>query len=1275
MLARLILRRLLGCRCYAGFVSLVLMLLFSTRIAHAGVVTWTGSSGESWADASWSLAGGPGTADTASFTNAASVSIPGTVTSILNADRTIGGLAFSNTAGNYQTLDLGGFTLTESGNLNFNTDENSSTTTTILDGVLNVTGASSSIHVGTGVSGSANGNADLSGLTSLGATVQNLQVGTSSAGTANGALTLSPSNTINAQLIQVGASNSSSDTNGTLNLGLSNTIAAAEFDVSKNNATGNVTIVNGGSLALGSASARTLLQIGNNSINTNNLYPGTLNLADGSLNAFLSSLIVGQDTGGAAGGTSGTFAAGTGSIDIGAPGNSANFLVGNSVNSSGSATGNVNFSSLSVLNANLNAFSVGTSIGGGAVGIVQLAATNTINASNITVGSSGNGTSSLTLGHSNTILANQFTIAQNIANGNVTLPAGGSLSLGSPSSMTALTIASANNNSPNQYTGILDLSQGSFTGYLSSLTVGQEIGSNGNMIGTFNAGNSGAIVIGATGTATANIAVGNSTTTGAANGTVNFGGLSSLTANLNTFTIGTATAGSVNGGVTLAASNTINANSITVGSNGNGTNSLTFGHSNTILTSQFTIAQNIANGNVTLPAGGSLSLGSQSSMTALTIASANNNSPNQYTGVLDLSQGSFTGYLSSLTVGQEIGSNGNMIGTFNAGNSGSVVIGAAGTTTANIAVGNSTTTGAANGIVNFGGLSSLTANLNTFAIGTATAGSVNGAVTLAASNTINANSITVGSSGNGTDSLVLGHSNTILTNQLTIGQDYSTASVTIPSGGLLNLGSATAPVNLTMAVGNTNTNATYGGSLDLTNATLNAYFGNVIIGNKNALPGNEAGTLTISSNPNNYINANSIFLGGNSSTGTINYGGGVFYVGSITAGTGSANFNWTGGTLSVATFGSPTIPFNLNNTGAGTLAPGAPSGAIGTTTIDGNYTQSASATTSIRIAGDSPSTGNDQVNISQAASLAGNLNLNLINDFVPAVGENFLIETYASHTGAYSFVAPPTLPSNVAFQLDYTTTPTQLMVRMVTPVAQNYISTAAVGSFSTASSWNTNSTPGTPSSVVINDSGATAQTVTVSASTTVQSIMLSGSGSPLNFEIPQGIQLGVANELIVGNNATLSGGGHVYGNVVAAGGTVTPGIAPAILNVSGNYFAQPDSTLLLNLDGTAPSDDSTLAVSGLLTLDGTLELNLDGFTPALGDSFKILSFGSITGQFANFDLPTLQPGLEWNVSQLATTGELSVVAVPEPAALSLLIIACIGLLLCRPAIVSARSAH
>jgi hypothetical protein len=52
---------------------------------------------------------------------------------------------------------------------------------------------------------------------------------------------------------------------------------------------------------------------------------------------------------------------------------------------------------------------------------------------------------------------------------------------------------------------------------------------------------------------------------------------------------------------------------------------------------------------------------------------------------------------------------------------------------------------------------------------------------------------------------------------------------------------------------------------------------------------------------------------------------------------------------------------------------------------------------------------------------------------------------------------------------------------------------------------------------------------------------------------------------------------------------------------------------------------------------------IEGFTPAAGNSFDILDWGTLSGTFSTINLPALS-GLAWNTSQLYSTGVLSVVA-------------------------------
>ena len=83
-------------------------------------------------------------------------------------------------------------------------------------------------------------------------------------------------------------------------------------------------------------------------------------------------------------------------------------------------------------------------------------------------------------------------------------------------------------------------------------------------------------------------------------------------------------------------------------------------------------------------------------------------------------------------------------------------------------------------------------------------------------------------------------------------------------------------------------------------------------------------------------------------------------------------------------------------------------------------------------------------------------------------------------------------------------------------------------------------------------------------------------------------------------------------------------------------------------------------VAGSLTLDGTLDVDFaGGFSASAGQSFDVLDWGTLNGAFFTLDLPALDPGLNWDTSQLYTNGTLAVV--PEPNA-ALLLAACLPVL-------------
>ena len=73
-------------------------------------------------------------------------------------------------------------------------------------------------------------------------------------------------------------------------------------------------------------------------------------------------------------------------------------------------------------------------------------------------------------------------------------------------------------------------------------------------------------------------------------------------------------------------------------------------------------------------------------------------------------------------------------------------------------------------------------------------------------------------------------------------------------------------------------------------------------------------------------------------------------------------------------------------------------------------------------------------------------------------------------------------------------------------------------------------------------------------------------------------------------------------------------------------------------------DYDFLDVVGDVSLNGLLDVSLiDSFVPVSGNTFDILDWGTLSGTFDLINLPGLSAGLDWDESNLYTTGEISVV--------------------------------
>ncbi|MFN0135632.1 MAG: hypothetical protein ACKVS9_05870 [Phycisphaerae bacterium] len=138
------------------------------------------------------------------------------------------------------------------------------------------------------------------------------------------------------------------------------------------------------------------------------------------------------------------------------------------------------------------------------------------------------------------------------------------------------------------------------------------------------------------------------------------------------------------------------------------------------------------------------------------------------------------------------------------------------------------------------------------------------------------------------------------------------------------------------------------------------------------------------------------------------------------------------------------------------------------------------------------------------------------------------------------------------------------------------------------------------------------------------------------------------------NHGTMSGGGtpanptQIVGDVDSDGDVfVLAGGAIGLLTIDGGFRARELGSVRIRLagDATAGVDYDRLTATGALTLEGELDVRLaNGFAPALGDRFIPIAGSSRSGAFSKMVLPTLGPGLRWDVTYGSNSLRLAVIA-------------------------------
>ncbi|HEU5123205.1 MAG TPA: CARDB domain-containing protein [Verrucomicrobiae bacterium] len=129
-------------------------------------------------------------------------------------------------------------------------------------------------------------------------------------------------------------------------------------------------------------------------------------------------------------------------------------------------------------------------------------------------------------------------------------------------------------------------------------------------------------------------------------------------------------------------------------------------------------------------------------------------------------------------------------------------------------------------------------------------------------------------------------------------------------------------------------------------------------------------------------------------------------------------------------------------------------------------------------------------------------------------------------------------------------------------------------------------------------------------------------------------------------------GGLLWGTnsisgTVTNNGIIKPGgDAAGLLTISGSYIQTAQGRLDLQLGGTnAGVNYDRLAVSGAARFDGAMDLTLlDPFFPAESEAFRVITFGSFTGDFANVEGLVISTNLALQANYSANALDLIAVA-------------------------------
>ena len=368
------------------------------------------------------------------------------------------------------------------------------------------------------------------------------------------------------------------------------------------------------------------------------------------------------------------------------------------------------------------------------------------------------------------------------------------------------------------------------------------------------------------------------------------------------------------------------------------------------------------------------------------------------------------------------------------------------------------------------------------------------------------------------------------------------------------------------------------------------------------------------------------------------------------------NVNIDGGTL------AGTGVVNANVTSGGQVIPGG-TGAAGLLAVNGNYTQTAAGSLDVDLGGTAAGSQYDQLAVSGTATLAGQLDVSLINGFQPALGNSFQVLSFASSTGNFGFYNGIVLGNRLI--LDPALNSTNLTLTVQPAVTTTTLSTPASASVSgqsvtftatvtvalppttidpsptgTVTFYNNGQSIGTGTLSVVNGQEQ-ASFSTSTLSTALHVITAAYTSGDTNF-VPSAVSAAVTQVVNKANTSTTvatSGSPSVYGQAVTLTATVS------VACPGSTAVASPTGTVTFYDNGSSIGTGTLSVVSGhdqATLTTGALSTSSHSITAAYtcGDgNFNASPASSSVSQLVNKDSSTTvasaSPGLA-NVGQAVT---------------------------------------